>query len=237
MLLHHVRVTSYRGTVMLRHAGTSLAFGPSWLDPAQLLQMLGPYVLVGMCLIVFAECGLLIGFFLPGDSLLFTAGLFVASGLISTPIWLVCLLLTVCAVAGNVVGYYLGYQAGPALFNRSDSRLFKREYVDKTHAFFNKYGPRAIVLGRFVPIVRTFITAIAGVGRMDARKYFTYSIIGGVAWATGVTLLGFWLGRITFIRNNVELILIGIVVLSVMPIVIESVRVHRGSRRTAGTSR
>jgi membrane-associated protein len=222
---------------MLRHPGTSLAFGPSWLDPAQLLQMLGPYVLLGMCLIVFAECGLLIGFFLPGDSLLFTAGLFVATGLISSPIWLVCLLLTVCAVAGNVVGYYLGYRAGPALFNRDDSRLFKRGHVDKTRAFFDKYGPRAIVLGRFVPIVRTFITALAGVGRMDPRKYFTYSIIGGVAWATGVTLLGYWLGRISFIRNNIEFILIGIVALSIMPVVIEVMRAHRASGRTAGTSR
>lgn len=222
---------------MLRDAGTSLALGPSWLDPAQLLTMLGPYVLLGMCLIVFAECGLLIGFFLPGDSLLFTAGLFVASGLISAPIWLVCLLLTVCAVAGNVVGYYIGYRAGPALFSRPDSRLFRREYVDKTHAFFDKYGARAIVLGRFVPIVRTFITAMAGVGRMEARRYFTYSVIGGVAWATGVTLLGFWLGRITFVKENLELILIGIVALSITPIVIEVARARRASRRTADTGR
>lgn len=118
------------------HVGLSMTLGPSWLDPEQLLRMLGPYVLAGLCLIIFAECGLLIGFFMPGDSLLFTAGLFVANGLIGTPIWLVCLLLTVSAVVGNLVGYYLGYRAGPALFNRSDSRLFKREYVDKTHAFF-----------------------------------------------------------------------------------------------------
>ncbi len=233
----HPHTAVYRVTVMLRHAGISPAFGPSWLDPAQLLTMLGPYVLAGACLIIFAECGLLIGFFLPGDSLLFTAGLFVATGLISTPIWLVCLLLTVSAVAGNVAGYYLGYQAGPALFNRPDSRLFRREYVDKTHAFFDKYGVRAIVLGRFVPIVRTFITAMAGVGRMDARKYFTYSIAGGIAWATGVTLLGFWLGRITFVRDNVELILIGIVILSILPIVIEAVKARRVNRRAAGTAR
>jgi membrane-associated protein len=218
-------------------ADTSLALGPSWLDPEQLLRMLGPYVLVGLCLIIFAECGLLIGFFLPGDSLLFTAGLFVANGLIGAPIWLVCLLLTVCAVVGNVVGYYLGYQAGPALFNRPDSRLFKREHVDKTHAFFDRYGARAILLGRFVPIVRTFITAIAGIGQMDPRRYFTYSIVGGVAWATGVTLLGFWLGRVTFVRNHVELILIGIVALSLMPIVIEAVKARRLGRRTAGTPR
>ncbi|MGH3981966.1 MAG: DedA family protein [Pseudonocardiaceae bacterium] len=218
-------------------AGTSLALGPSWLDPDQLLRMLGPYVLVGLCLIIFAECGLLIGFFLPGDSLLFTAGLFVANGIIGAPIWLVCLLLTVCAVVGNVVGYFIGFKVGPPLFNRPDSRLFKREHVDKTHAFFEKYGPRAIVLGRFVPIVRTFITAIAGVGRMDPRSYFIYSAIGGVAWATGVTLLGFWLGRITFVKENVEMILIGIVILSVLPIVIEVVKGRRQNRRTADTGR
>lgn len=219
------------------YAGISVALGPSWLDPEQLLRMLGPYVLVGLCLIIFAECGLLVGFFMPGDSLLFTAGLFVANGLIDTPIWLVCLLLTACAVMGNIVGYYLGYRAGPALFNRPDSRLFKREYVDKTHTFFDKYGPRAIVLGRFVPIVRTFITAVAGVGRMDRREYFTYSILGGVGWATGVTLLGFWLGGIAFVRNHVELILIGIVALSIIPIVIEAIRARALSRRTARASR
>ncbi len=219
------------------YAGISVALGPSWLDPEQLLRMLGPYVLVGLCLIIFAECGLLVGFFMPGDSLLFTAGLFVANGLIDTPIWLVCLLLTACAVMGNIVGYYLGYRAGPALFNRPDSRLFKREYVDKTHAFFDKYGARAIVLGRFVPIVRTFITAVAGVGRMDRREYFTYSILGGVGWATGVILLGFWLGGIAFVRNHVELILIGIVALSIIPIVIEAIRARALSRRTARASR
>src|SRR3982074_284946 len=114
---------------MLRHFSMPLALVPSWLDPDHLLRMLGPYVLVGLCLIIFAECGLLIGFFLPGDSLLFTAGLFVANDYIDTPIWLVCLLLTVCAVVGNVVGYFIGYKAGPALFNKPDSRLFKCEHV------------------------------------------------------------------------------------------------------------
>jgi membrane-associated protein len=198
--------------------------------------MLGPYMLLGLCLIIFAECGLLIGFFLPGDSLLFTAGLFVANGIISTPVWLVCLLLTVCAVAGNVVGYYLGRQAGPALFNKPNSRLFKREHVERTHAFFEKYGPRAILLGRFVPIVRTFITAIAGVGRMDPRKYFTYSIIGGILWAAGVTLLGFWLGRITFVKDHVELMLISIVALSVLPIVVEVAKARRENRPKAGAA-
>ena len=215
---------------------TSLALSPSslglsWLDPAQLLRMLGPFVLVGLGLIIFAECGLLIGFFLPGDSLLFTAGLFAAGGLIAAPIWLVCLLLTVCAVVGNLVGYYLGYRAGPTLFNRPDSRLLKKEYVDKTHAFFEKYGARAILLSRFVPIVRTFITVIAGIGRMNPRSYLTYSVLGGVAWATGVTLLGFWLGQITLVRNHVELILVGIVALSLIPIGIEAIKARRLNRR------
>ena len=214
-------------------SGTPLALGPSWLDPEHLLNMLGPYVLVGLCVIIFAECGLLIGFFLPGDSLLFTAGLFVAAGFVDTPIWLVCALLTVCAVAGNVVGYGIGYKVGPVLFSRPDSTVLKREYVDKTHDFFERYGARAIVLARFVPIVRTFITAIAGVGRMNPRTYLTYSVAGGIAWATGVTLLGFWLGRIPFVKDNIELMLIGIVLLSIVPIIGELIRARREIRRAA----
>ena len=214
-------------------AGTPLALGPSWLNPEHLLNMLGPYVLLGLCVIIFAECGLLIGFFLPGDSLLFTAGLFVAAGFVDTPIWLVCALLTLCAVAGNVVGYGIGYKVGPVLFSRPDSRMLRREYVDRTHDFFERYGPQAIVLARFVPIVRTFITAIAGVGRMDLRQYLVYSAIGGVAWATGVTLLGFWLGRIPFVKDNIELMLIGIVLLSIVPIIVGFARARRENRRAA----
>lgn len=207
------------------------AGGPlSLLDPDYMLRVLGPYVLIGLCAIIFAECGLLIGFFLPGDSLLFTAGLFVSKGWISTPLWLVCLLLAVCAIVGNVVGYGIGYRVGPALFNRPDSKLFKREYVERTHAFFDKYGARAIVLARFVPIVRTFITAMAGVGRMDARKYFTYSLIGGVAWAAGITVLGYFLGQIEFVHKHIELILIAIVLISITPIIVELINARRAGR-------
>ncbi|MEJ2854790.1 MULTISPECIES: DedA family protein [unclassified Saccharothrix] len=206
---------------------TTLALGPDWLDPEILLKGLGPYMLVGLCFIIFAECGLLVGFFLPGDSLLFTAGLFVASGLLDYPLWLVCLLLTACAMLGNVVGYWIGHRAGPALFNKPESKIFKKEYVDKTHEFFEKYGARAIVLARFVPIVRTFITAMAGVGRMDARKYFTYSFIGGVAWAAGLTVLGYFLGQIAFVRDNLEMVLLLIVFLSIVPIIIEVIKARR----------
>jgi membrane-associated protein len=213
----------------------TIALGPDWLDPEKLLTMLGPWMLVGLCLIVFAECGLLVGFFLPGDSLLFTAGLFVAAGHIATPLWVVCLLLTVCAFIGNVCGYYIGRKAGPALFSKPESKIFKKEYVDKTQEFFDKYGSRAIVLARFVPIVRTFITAMAGVGRMDPKKYFTYSAIGGVAWAAGLTVLGYFLGQVEFIRKNLELTLIAIVLLSVVPIIFEVIKARKEKKALAQT--
>jgi membrane-associated protein len=211
-------------------SGTVLALGPQWLDPSYLISALGPFVLVGLCLIIFAECGLLVGFFLPGDSLLFTAGLFVASGAISTPLWLVCTLLVVSALLGNVSGYWIGRAAGPAIFDRPNSRLLKPEHVERTHAFFERYGNRAIVLGRFVPIVRTFITVMAGVGKMEPKRYLTYSVIGGVAWAAGVTLLGYLLGGFTFVREHIELMLIAVVVLSLIPLVVEFLRARRERR-------
>lgn len=205
------------------------AFGPSWLDPNQLVETFG---LIGILVVVFAECGLLVGFFLPGDSLLFTAGLLVKQGTLGQPIWLVCLLITVAAVAGNQVGYLIGRQAGPAIFNRPDSRLFKQEYVDKAYAFFDHYGARAIVLARFVPIVRTFITVIAGVGRMDYRTYTTYTLVGGVLWGTGVTLLGYALGSVDLVAEHIEAILIGIVALSFIPVAVELLRVRSRSGRS-----
>ncbi|GAA2666692.1 MULTISPECIES: VTT domain-containing protein [Actinosynnema] len=209
---------------------TSVALGPDWLNPEYLLNGLGPYMLVGLCFIIFAECGLLVGFFLPGDSLLFTSGLFVANGLLDYPLWLVCVLLTACAFIGNVVGYWIGHRAGPALFAKPDSKIFKKEYVDKTTGFFDKYGARAIVMARFVPIVRTFITAMAGVGRMDAKKFFTYSLVGGAAWAAGLTILGYFLGQIEFVRNNIEMMLILIVLISVVPIIIEFIKARRENK-------
>lgn len=198
-----------------------------FLDPENILTWLGPLALIGVTLIIFAECGLLIGFFLPGDSLLFVTGLFVAQSYIDTPIWVVALVLALAAVVGNATGYWIGYKAGPKLFNRPDSRFFRQEYVDKTHQFFERYGPRAIVLARFVPIVRTFITAMAGIGRMDFRIYMTYSAIGGVLWGAGVTFLGYLLGNVPFVKDNIELILIGVVFVSVLPIVFEYVRHKR----------
>lgn len=209
----------------------SRMLGPEWLDPQSIIESLGPWALIGIIAIIFAECGLLIGFFLPGDSLLFVAGLLVASGFIDTPIAIACLLFTVAAIVGNIVGYWIGRKAGPTVFSRPDSRLFRQEYVDRTQHFFDHHGPRAIILARFIPIVRTFITVMAGVGRMDYRTYVVYSTIGGILWATGVTLLGYFLGNVPFVADNIEAILIGVVLLSVVPVFFEYLR-HRRAGRT-----
>jgi membrane-associated protein len=218
----------------------SRMLGPGWLDPQSLIESLGPWALVGITAIIFAECGLLVGFFLPGDSLLFVAGLLVArdcaDGLcIDYPIALVCLIFTVAAITGNVVGYWIGRKAGPTIFRKPESKLFRREYVDRTQHFFDHYGARAIILARFIPIVRTFITVMAGVGRMNFRTYAVYSTIGGILWATGVTLLGYFLGNVAFIADNIEAILIGVVLVSVIPVVFEYIR-HKRSGAPSGAS-
>ncbi|WP_433202491.1 DedA family protein [Dactylosporangium sp. CS-047395] len=199
-----------------------------WLAPEYLISTFG---LIGILAIVFAESGLLIGFFLPGDSLLFTTGLLVAAGTyLHQPLWLVCLLVSLAAVAGDQVGYLLGRRVGPALFRRPDARLFKRAHLDRAREFFERYGARSIVLARFVPIVRTFTPVVAGASGMHYRTFVTYNVIGGVLWSCGVTILGYFLGQIAFVRDNIELILIGIVVVSVVPIAVELLRA-RARRR------
>ncbi|MFF1275184.1 DedA family protein [Streptomyces marokkonensis] len=207
---------------------TTLALGPEWLSPDYLIET---FSLPGILLIVFAESGLFA--FLPGDSLLFTAGLFVAEGnYISQPLWLVCTLIVLAAVIGDQVGYMIGKFFGPRIFNRPNSKLFKQENLEKAHEFMEKYGPKAIVLARFVPIVRTFAPITAGAGRMKYRTFLTYNIIGGVAWGCGVTVAGYWLGQIELIKTNIEPILILIVLLSVVPIIIEYLR-ERGKKKRA----
>lgn len=205
---------------------TTLALGPEWLSPDYLIET---FSLPGILLIVFAESGFFA--FLPGDSLLFTAGLFVAEGsYITQPLWLVCTLIVLSAILGDQVGYTIGKIFGPKIFSRPNSKLFKQENLEKAHEFMEKYGPKAIVLARFVPIVRTFAPITAGAGRMKYRTFLTYNVIGGVAWGSGVTLAGYWLGQIGFIKANVESILILIVFLSVVPILIEYLR-ERGKKK------
>ncbi|MFJ6798445.1 DedA family protein [Streptomyces sp. NPDC091268] len=211
----------------------TLALGPEWLSPDSLISQYG---LIGILIIVFAESGLFA--FLPGDSLLFTAGLLVADGeYIEEPLWLVCTLIVAAAVVGDQVGYLIGKYFGPKLFNRPNSRLFKRENLDSAHDFMEKHGPKAIVLARFVPIVRTFAPMVAGAGTMKYRTFLTYNIIGGIGWGAGVTLLGFKLGQFDVIKNNIESIFILIVLVSVVPVVFEVLKARKGRKaQAAGTA-
>ena len=188
---------------------------PSWLNATNLVDSMGSWALLVIAAIIFAECGLLIGFFLPGDTILFIAGLLVATHKLHVNVVVVIVALAVAAFAGNVVGYGIGYKAGPLIFDRPNPRI-KPEYVQRSAAFFERYGPVAVVLARFVPVVRTVATVLAGVSRMNTRIYLTYSALGGLAWVGGVTIAGYFLGHITFIANNLDYILVGAVVVVVL---------------------
>jgi membrane-associated protein len=200
-----------------------------FLDPEHIIDWLGPFATIGLFLIVFAESGLLIGFFLPGDSLLFTAGLLASqdkSGL-HLPVLLVgCF---IAAVLGDQVGYWFGKRVGPALFRRPDSRIFKQEYVHRTKDFFEKHGPKTILLARFVPIVRTFAPILAGVGEMPYATFIRFNVIGGFVWAVGVTTAGYVLGStIPSIDRYLLPIIFVIVLLSVLPPLLEWRRHRKG---------
>ena len=199
-----------------------------FVEPKHLLETFGT---IGLFAIVFAESGLLFGFFLPGDSLLFTAGLLASQGKLSLPVILVgCF---VAAVAGDQVGYAFGNRVGPALFRRPDSRFFKREYVEKAQEYFERYGAKTIVIGRFVPIVRTFAPIVAGVGSMRYRTFLTFNVVGGLLWAVGVTSLGYILGEtIPDIDKYLLPIIALIVAASAAPVAFEIVKARRSSRRT-----
>jgi membrane-associated protein len=209
-----------------------LALIPDWLEAKHLIETFG---LLGVWAIVFAESGLFFGFFLPGDSLLFTAG-FLASGAveeIQLPLVPLVLGIWIAAIAGDQVGYVFGQRVGPALFNRPDSRFFKRENVDRAQEFFDKHGPKAIVLARFVPIVRTFTPITAGVSRMEYRTFLTFNVIGGTLWAFGVTFLGYFLGQIEAVEQNLEVAILLVVAISLLPIVLEVLKSRRERRHTA----
>lgn len=208
--------------------------GLDWMDPEWLLQQFGDQMFWVSAIIVFIECGLLFPI-LPGDSLLFSVGLFAhraeaGEAGIDIGIVSVCVILSLAAFLGNVVGYEIGRAIGEPLMERS-GRFIKKQYFDQTHAFFERYGARALVLGRFVPIVRTFITVVAGIGRMDRRHFFTWSLVGAVLWATGLTLLGYFLGGIDFLQHNIEAAVLVIVLVSVLPMAVEYWRHRRSADR------
>jgi len=201
-----------------------------FLDPEGLLKGFGGLALFAACLILFIECGLLIGVILPGDSLLFIVGMLIASNFITTPLVIALLLMAASAIAGNLLGYWTGSKIGPKLFSRPNSKIFKAEYVVTTQNFFEKHGTRAIVLARFVPIVRSVITGMAGVARMDYKTYATFSTIGGIVWVGSLTLAGYFLGSIPFIKENIDFVAIGIVLLSLIPIIFEVLRQRKQNK-------
>jgi membrane-associated protein len=211
-----------------------LLLGLDWMDPEWLLEEYGQAMFWVSMVIIFVECGLLFPI-LPGDSLLFSIGLFISRAEageagIDMNIIVACVLLSAAAFLGNVVGYEIGRFIGPRIFEHR-GRFLKPEYFTKTHVFFEKHGAKALVLGRFVPIVRTFITLVAGVGRMDRRHFFFWSFVGAVLWASGLTLLGYFLGGIDVLQHNIEAAVLLIVFVSVLPMLIEWWRHRRAIAR------
>jgi len=206
---------------------TALEFLKTLTTPDKLIHLLstvlgGPLGYAMLFAIVFAETGLLMGFFLPGDSLLFTVGVVAGAGQLD--IVMVNILLMIAAVGGDGVGYYLGRQTGPAIFSRPDSRFFKQEYLQRTQEFYHKHGGKTIIYARFVPIVRTFAPFIAGVGKMEYSRFLSFNIFGGIGWVFSMTMAGYLLGGIPLIQRNFEKVVLGIVFVSVLPVAFEAIR-------------
>jgi membrane-associated protein len=197
-------------------------------DPAALYELVRWGGYVALVVIVFTETGLLIGFFLPGDSLLITAGLVAATGALD--IWLLNVLLSVAAIVGDSVGYAIGYRAGPRIFTREDSRWFSKKHLVRTREFYERHGGKTIVLARFIPIIRTFAPVVAGVGRMEYRKFLAYNVLGGIGWVVGLTWAGFLLGHaIPDIGRYIHVVIGVVIFLSLIPIGVEWLRAR--SRR------
>jgi membrane-associated protein len=209
-----------------------LLLGIEWMDPQWWLDRFGQEMFWASVLIVFVECGLLFPI-LPGDSLLFAVGLFISTDQLDVNLAVACLILSAAAFAGNVAGYEIGRRIGPPLFHR-EGRFLNTRNFEKTHGFFERYGNKALVLGRFVPIVRTFITVIAGAGAMDRGRFFGWSFVGAVLWATGLTLVGYFLGEaVPALSDHLELAVLLIVAVSVLPMVYEWWKHRREVARAA----
>jgi membrane-associated protein len=216
----------------LPSAGPLHALGPSWLNPDHLIETFGAYALIGVCIIVFIETGLLFPL-LPGDSLLFTAGALVAQDTLHFPLWLLCLLLFAAAFLGDQTAYLIGRRAGPRIFNRPDSRFFKQSHIAQTNAYFERYGGRTVIIARFIPFVRTYSAVAAGVGKMRYAHFAAFDAVGALLWGVGVTMLGYALGNFPFIKANIELLLVLVVLFSVTPIAFELWRKRRAAAALA----
>ena len=187
----------------------------------------GPLSVLIVCAILFAETGLLFGFFLPGDSILFPMGLMMATGILDFPLWLACLMFTASGWLGDQTGYWIGRKAGPAIFKRPDSKFFNHRNVERTQRFFDRFGPKAIIFAHFVPVMRTFVPVAAGVGKMPYRRYLKYNFIGVTSWATGVTLVGAALGQIPFVRENAVVVTVAFLIITTIPIITELIKARR----------
>ncbi|MCW2762226.1 MAG: hypothetical protein JWR85_2427 [Marmoricola sp.] len=198
-----------------------------------LMASMGVAALLVVVAIVFAETGLIVAAFLPGDSLLFTFGVLVAAHVVPLPLWLVVIASAAAAVGGDQVGYALGRRFGPRVFSRRHSRLLNPHHVDKAQEFFERHGSKAVVLARFVPVVRGFVPAVAGVGRMSYRRFAAYNVVGGVAWTMTMLLGGFYAGGIPLVAAHVELLAVALVALSLVPVMFVWVR-NRLRRRGEG---
>ncbi|GAA4680763.1 DedA family protein [Frondihabitans cladoniiphilus] len=200
-------------------------------DPQSFLTSLGPWVLVGLGVMVFIESGLLFPF-LPGDSLLFTAGLLASSAVIGVPVWSVVVVAFVAAVLGDQAGYWLGHRFGRRLF-KPEARILKTRYLEEAEGFFAKYGGAALILGRFVPVVRTYVPLAAGASKYHYRKFLLWNMTGAAAWTVVVSILGVVLGQIGFVRTHIDVLAILVVIVSLLPIVISGLVRWRKSRRAA----
>jgi len=187
--------------------------------------------LSAMTVIVFAETGLMVGFFLPGDSLLVTAGVFAAKGNLSI-VWLNVLLIA-AAIIGDTVGYWIGRKAGPALFNRPKSRFFNPAHLRRAHDFYEKHGGKTIIIARFMPIVRTFAPVVAGMGRMEYRRFLSFNVFGGALWVLSMTLIGYYLGQFDWVRKNIEIVIVIVVFVSILPGLIAFARERLKKKRAA----
>ncbi len=206
-----------------------------WLDPAAIIAAAGPWALLVVCFIVFAETGLLVGFLLPGDTLLVIAGVLSFTGVIPQPIWLVCLCIWFCAVAGDQVGYYIGHKAGPPIFQRKSSGLFSHRTIARTNRFFLRYGAAAVIIARFIGIVRTFMPVAAGVGRMPWPLFLRLDIVGGLLWGAGLPLVGWGVAHIPgvadIVTEYIDLVLLGVVAIAIVAIVWHAIQSRREVER------
>jgi membrane-associated protein len=199
-------------------------------SPDRIIQLLSPLFTswlgyAFLFAIVFSETGLLVGFFLPGDSLMFLLGTVAGAGDLN--LFAMNIVLMTAAIAGDTFGYMLGRQTGPKIFNRPDSRLFRREHLERTHAFYEKYGGKTIIYARFVPIVRTFAPFVAGVGKMDYARFLSFNVFGGIGWVFAMTMLGYMLGGIPIVKQNLEKAVLLVILISIAPMIIEAIKAAR----------